>query len=202
MFYSQLSFVIMGTCYLPARVCQECPRVSTPTYRSLTIFLCLANTQQTRNRHLSAVGVTSGCNRHIYWLAPSVASGYNTSMSSPLDRHLPFYGAQPGHRRPDFLPCSQGSYLVPIQKWPICPKSALREKFNPRYINLMPLEDPEPIIGAVRFFVRLDRDQVCEGTIGARPFPDRHSPNPFLHFRKGPYEPKQSVCRRYQCSAG
>jgi hypothetical protein len=24
---------------------------------------------------------------------------------------------------------------VPIQKWPICPISALREKFNPRNIN-------------------------------------------------------------------
>ena len=26
---------------------------------------------------------------------------------------------------------------MPIQKWPICPISALREKFNPRNINYM-----------------------------------------------------------------
>jgi hypothetical protein len=32
-----------------------------------------------------------------------------------------------------------GSDLVPIQKWPICPISALREKFNPRNINYMPV---------------------------------------------------------------
>jgi hypothetical protein len=43
------------------------------------------------------------------------------------------------------------SYLVPIHKWPICPISALREKFNPRNINHMP---------AVKFFARLDLDQI------------------------------------------
>jgi hypothetical protein len=41
--------------------------------------------------------------------------------------------------------------LVSIQKWLICPISALREKFNPRNINHMP---------AVEFFVRLDLDQI------------------------------------------
>jgi hypothetical protein len=42
--------------------------------------------------------------------------------------------------------------LVPIHKWPICPLSALHEKFNPRNIDHMP---------AVKFFVRLDLDQIC-----------------------------------------
>ena len=42
--------------------------------------------------------------------------------------------------------------LVPIHKWPICPISALPEKFNPRNINHMP---------AVKFFARLDLDQIC-----------------------------------------
>jgi hypothetical protein len=42
--------------------------------------------------------------------------------------------------------------LVPIQKWPICPISALHEKFNPRNINHMP---------AVKFFARLDLEQIC-----------------------------------------
>jgi hypothetical protein len=42
--------------------------------------------------------------------------------------------------------------LVSIHKWPICPISALREKFNPRDINHMP---------AVKFFTRLDLDQIC-----------------------------------------
>jgi hypothetical protein len=55
---------------------------------------------------------------------------------------------------------------VPIHKWPIRPISALREKFNPRDINYMP---------PVNFFVRLDLDQICEGTNGARPFLDGHS---------------------------
>lgn len=63
--------------------------------------------------------------------------GIILSMSTPLDRHLPLYGAQAGYRRPDFLPCSPRSYL-----------------------------------------------------------------NPFLLNRTGPYEPKQSVRRRYQCIAG
>jgi hypothetical protein len=40
---------------------------------------------------------------------------------------------------------------VPIQKWQICPISALREKFNPRNINPMP---------AVKFFARLDLEQI------------------------------------------
>jgi hypothetical protein len=52
------------------------------------------------------------------------------------------------------------SYLVPIHKWQICPISALRKKFNPRNINHMPVEDPEPLIGAVKFFTRLDLDQI------------------------------------------
>jgi hypothetical protein len=38
-------------------------------------------------------------------------------------------------------------HLVPIQKWPICPISALPEKFYPRNINHMSL---------VKFFGRLD----------------------------------------------
>jgi hypothetical protein len=40
---------------------------------------------------------------------------------------------------------------VPIQKWLICPISALHEKFNPRNINHMP---------AVKFSARLDLDQI------------------------------------------
>jgi len=44
---------------------------------------------------------------------------------------------------------------VPIHKLPICPISALREKFNPRNINQM---------HAVKFFVRLDLNQIFEGT--------------------------------------
>jgi len=43
------------------------------------------------------------------------------------------------------------NYLVPVHKWPICPISALREKFNPRNINHIP---------AVKFFARLDLDQI------------------------------------------
>jgi hypothetical protein len=39
--------------------------------------------------------------------------------------------------------------------------SALRQKFNPRNINHMPVEDPEPLIGAVKFFARLDLEQIC-----------------------------------------
>jgi hypothetical protein len=42
---------------------------------------------------------------------------------------------------------------VPIHKWPICPISALHEKFNPWNIN-----NPMP---AVTFFVRLDPEQIC-----------------------------------------
>jgi hypothetical protein len=38
------------------------------------------------------------------------------------------------------------SALVPIQKWQICPISALRGNFNPRNINHMP---------AVKFFARV-----------------------------------------------
>ena len=34
---------------------------------------------------------------------------------------------------------AKGPQLVPIHKWPICPISALREKFNPRNINHMPV---------------------------------------------------------------
>jgi hypothetical protein len=45
-----------------------------------------------------------------------------------------------------------GSELVPIHKWPIWPISVLHEKFNPRNINHMP---------AVKFFVRLDLNQIC-----------------------------------------
>jgi hypothetical protein len=40
---------------------------------------------------------------------------------------------------------------VSIHKWPICPLSALREKFNPRDINHMP---------AVKFSARLDLEQI------------------------------------------
>jgi hypothetical protein len=40
---------------------------------------------------------------------------------------------------------------VPIQKWLICPISALREKFNPRNISHMP---------AVKFSTRLDLEQI------------------------------------------
>ncbi len=38
----------------------------------------------------------------------------------------------------------------------------------------MPVVDPEPLIGAVKLFTRLDSDQICEGTDGTRPFLDRH----------------------------
>jgi hypothetical protein len=48
--------------------------------------------------------------------------------------------------------------IVPIRKWPICPISALREKFNPRNINPMP---------PVKFFGRLDLDPIFL-------FPDGH----------------------------
>jgi hypothetical protein len=50
--------------------------------------------------------------------------------------------------------------LVPIHKWQICPLSALHEKFNPRNINYMPVVDSESPIGMVKFFVRLDLDQI------------------------------------------
>jgi len=40
---------------------------------------------------------------------------------------------------------------VPIQKWPICPISALQEKFNPRNIDHM---------SPVKFFLRLDLNQI------------------------------------------
>jgi hypothetical protein len=43
---------------------------------------------------------------------------------------------------------------VLIQKRPICPISALREKFDAQNINHMPVEDPEPLIGAVKLSIR------------------------------------------------
>jgi predicted CXXCH cytochrome family protein len=46
---------------------------------------------------------------------------------------------------------------VPFQKWPICPISALREKFNPRNITHMP---------PVKFFARLDLEQICHSWKG------------------------------------
>jgi hypothetical protein len=59
----------------------------------------------------------------------------------------------PGFRRDDVKRHFGAFYeFVPIHKWPICPISALREKFNPRNINHMP---------PVKFFVRLDLDQIC-----------------------------------------
>jgi hypothetical protein len=36
----------------------------------------------------------------------------------------------------------------------------LREKFYPRNINPMPVEDPEHLIGGAKFFARLDLDQI------------------------------------------
>jgi flagellar biosynthesis protein FlhB len=42
--------------------------------------------------------------------------------------------------------------LVPIHKWPICPISALCEKFYPLHYNHMPV---------VKFFASLDLDQIC-----------------------------------------
>ncbi len=62
-------------------------------------------------------------------------------------------------------------YLVPIHKWPICPISVLREKFNPRNINPMP---------AVKFFARLDLDQICEGTNGCPSISGWTLPNRFF----------------------
>jgi hypothetical protein len=47
-----------------------------------------------------------------------------------------------------------------IQKWPICPLSALREKIYPRNIDPLPLEDPELLIGAVKFFEGLDPNPI------------------------------------------
>ena len=41
--------------------------------------------------------------------------------------------------------------LVPIHKWPICPISALRSKFDPRNIKYMPV---------VKFLASLDLDQI------------------------------------------
>ena len=55
-----------------------------------------------------------------------------------------------------------------IHKWPIFPISVLREKINSRNINHMP---------AVKFFARLDLDQICL-------FLDRHS----LWFDGSDYE--------------
>ena len=63
---------------------------------------------------------------------------------------------------------------MPIHKWQIGLLSALREKFNPRNINHMPLEDSEARIGTVKFFVRLDLDQICEGPNWACQFVDGH----------------------------
>jgi hypothetical protein len=57
------------------------------------------------------------------------------------------------------------SYLVPIHKWPICPLSALREKFNPRNINHMP---------ALNFSRALISTKFARAPIGARPFLDGH----------------------------
>jgi hypothetical protein len=63
-----------------------------------------------------------------------------------------------------------GLWCVPFQKWPIFPISALRKKFNPRNIIYMP---------AVKFFARLDLDQICL-------FPDGHT---FMPFQKWPVFP-------------
>ena len=51
-------------------------------------------------------------------------------------------------------------YLVFILKWLTCPTSVLLEKFDPRNIAHMPAEDPEPHIGAARFFMRLDLNRI------------------------------------------
>ena len=40
------------------------------------------------------------------------------------------------------------------------PDIGVARKFNPWNINHMPVEDPEPLIGAVKFFMRLDLEQI------------------------------------------
>jgi hypothetical protein len=69
-----------------------------------------------------------------------------------------------------FTPVRNGRELVSIQKWLICPISALREKSNPRNINHMPVKDPEPFIGAVKFSTRLDLEQIILFLDGHEPY--------------------------------
>ena len=52
------------------------------------------------------------------------------------------------------------NYLVPIKKCPICPISALLEKFNPRNIGHMHPKGTSCGAPPVKFFVRLDLDQI------------------------------------------
>jgi hypothetical protein len=62
-----------------------------------------------------------------------------------------------------------GAPISALQKWPICPISVLREKFNPRNINHMP---------AVKFFGRLDLGQICL-------FLESTNFSPMLHKKDG-----------------
>jgi hypothetical protein len=50
--------------------------------------------------------------------------------------------------------------FVPIQKWPIFPIPALPEKFYPRNINYMHPKGTSFGASAVKFFGRLDLNQI------------------------------------------
>jgi hypothetical protein len=48
---------------------------------------------------------------------------------------------------------------VPTLKWLFSPISVLGEDFNPRNVHHMRVEDPEPLIGVVKIFTCLERNE-------------------------------------------
>jgi hypothetical protein len=85
----------------------------------------------------------------------------------------------------DFGAAYRDYQLVPIHKWPICPISALREKFNPRNINHMPV---------VKFSARVPYlEQICRLLDGHQLKVPMLVPNGFrpAHFSEKPGKAKQ-----------
>jgi hypothetical protein len=60
----------------------------------------------------------------------------------------------------------------------------MREKFNPWTIANMPAEDPEPLIGAVKFFAFRISNNVTRSPLGAHPFPDGNQVVVTIYTRK------------------
>jgi hypothetical protein len=76
---------------------------------------------------------------------------------------------------------------VPVQKWPICPVSVLREKLNPRNIVHMPAI-AETAMLSVQFHARLDLEQIFHfwmDTKGGLHLSFRDRPSFFSLHKKG-----------------
>jgi hypothetical protein len=101
--------------------------------------------------------------RQVFWLSDQSAvlclpTRYGQWLEMVLNHsHKNRVSNYSGGPAPDFngIP-----YLVPIHQWPICPISALREKFNPRNISHMPAIAGTAML-SVKFFARLDLDPIC-----------------------------------------